>query len=212
MKNFMAYGNKFVEEKRQKPGSDIVSLAVTGELPKGLGKLTPLEQLMVFSVVMVAGLETTRNAIAGGILAFIHHPEQWLRLQQDGGLMNSALDEILRWTSPTPYNRRTATRDVIIGDRLIRRGEKVTLWWRQPTGMMLIMSNLLRSILAARKISIWHLGAGDIAVLARSWRGLKCALFCTICWSRCIASVWMAKLIGCAAINIQGFAVCWCGL
>ncbi|WP_411570820.1 cytochrome P450 [Pectobacterium cacticida] len=43
--------------------------------------------------------------------------------------MNSALDEILRWTSPTPYNRRTATRDVSIGDRLIRRGEKVTLWW-----------------------------------------------------------------------------------
>ncbi|ECW7869074.1 cytochrome P450 [Salmonella enterica] len=129
MKNFMAYGHKFVDEKRQNPGSDIVSLAVTGELPKGLGKLTPLEQLMVFSVVMVAGLETTRNAIAGGILAFIHHPEQWLRLQQDGGLMNSALDEILRWTSPTPYNRRTATRDVIIGDRLIRRGEKVTLWW-----------------------------------------------------------------------------------
>ncbi|HFE6492142.1 cytochrome P450 [Salmonella enterica] len=129
MKNFMAYGHKFVDEKRQNPGSDIVSLAVTGELPKGLGKLTPLEQLMVFSVVMVAGLETTRNAIAGSILAFIHHPEQWLRLQQDGGLMNSALDEILRWTSPTPYNRRTATRDVIIGDRLIRRGEKVTLWW-----------------------------------------------------------------------------------
>ncbi|ENU6474765.1 cytochrome P450 [Salmonella enterica] len=129
MQNFMAYGNKFVEEKRQKPGSDIVSLTVTGELPKGLGKLTPLEQLMVFSVVMVAGLETTRNAIAGGILAFIHHPDQWLRLQQDGCLMNSALDEILRWTSPTPYNRRTATRDVVIGDRLIRRGEKVTLWW-----------------------------------------------------------------------------------
>lgn len=98
-------------------------------IPKGLGKLTPLEQLMVFSVVMVAGLETTRNAIAGGILAFIHHPDQWLRLQQDGGLMNSALDELLRWTSPTPYNRRTATRDVVIGDRLIRRGEKVTLWW-----------------------------------------------------------------------------------
>lgn len=55
MKNFMAYGHKFVDEKRQNLGSDIVSLAVTGELPKGLGKLTPLEQLMVFSVVMVAG-------------------------------------------------------------------------------------------------------------------------------------------------------------
>ncbi|EKN3280081.1 hypothetical protein AMB95_002800 [Salmonella enterica] len=51
----MAYGHKFVDEKRQNLGSDIVSLAVTGELPKGLGKLTPLEQLMVFSVVMVAG-------------------------------------------------------------------------------------------------------------------------------------------------------------
>lgn len=129
MQNFMEYARDFVEQKRQNPGDDIVSLVVTGELDNGLGRLTPMEQVMVFSVVMVAGLETTRNAIAGGILAFIHHPEQWRALQRRPELMNAALDEILRWTSPTPYNRRTATRDVTIGNRLIRAGEKITLWW-----------------------------------------------------------------------------------
>lgn len=129
MQQFMAYGHRFVEARRQAPGEDVVSLAVTGELENGLGRLSAIEQLMVFNVVMVAGLETTRNAIAGGVLAFIEHPGQWTRLRNERTLINPALEEILRWTSPTPYNRRTATSDVEIGDRLIRRGEKVTLWW-----------------------------------------------------------------------------------
>lgn len=129
MQHFMAYGHRFVEARRQAPGEDVISLAVTGELNDGLGRLSAVEQLMVFNVVMVAGLETTRNAIAGGIRAFIQHPEQWTRLQNQRSLIDPALEEILRWTSPTPYNRRTATRDVEIGGRLIRRGEKVTLWW-----------------------------------------------------------------------------------
>lgn len=129
MQQLMAYAQRFVEGKRQAPGTDVVSLAVTGELRGGLGPLTAVEQLMVFNVVMVAGLETTRNAIAGGILAFIDHPEQWRRLQRNRDLLEPAMDEILRWTSPTPYNRRTVTRDVTIGGRLLRRGEKITLWW-----------------------------------------------------------------------------------
>ncbi|MCW2483974.1 cytochrome P450, partial [Candidatus Symbiopectobacterium sp. NZEC135] len=129
MQQFMAYAQRFVEQRRQAPGDDIVSLAIAGELSAELGSLTPMEQVMVFSVVMVAGLETTRNAIAGGILAFIQHPEQWQLLQREPARMNRALEEILRWTSPTPYNRRTATRDVDIAGKRIRAGEKVTLWW-----------------------------------------------------------------------------------
>lgn len=129
MQQFMAYAQRFVEKRRQAPGDDIVSLAIVGELSTELGQLTPTEQVMVFSVVMVAGLETTRNAIAGGILAFIQHPEQWALLQREPTRMNRALEEILRWTSPTPYNRRTATRDVDVAGKLIRAGEKVTLWW-----------------------------------------------------------------------------------
>lgn len=129
MQAFMAYAERFVEQRRLHPGDDILSLAITGELTDGLGRLTPMEQVMVFNVIMVAGLETTRNALAGGILAFIHYSEQWQRLRQHPELMNTALDEILRWTSPTPYNRRTATRDVTLGNRRIRAGEKVTLWW-----------------------------------------------------------------------------------
>ncbi|QZN97558.1 cytochrome P450 [Symbiopectobacterium purcellii] len=129
MQQFMAYAQRFVEQRRQAPGDDIVSLAIAGELSAELGSLTPMEQVMVFSVVMVAGLETTRNAIAGGILTFIQHPQQWLLLQREPVRMNRALEEILRWTSPTPYNRRTATRDVDVAGKRIKAGEKVTLWW-----------------------------------------------------------------------------------
>lgn len=129
MGQLMAYAQHFVAGRREAPGSDVVSLAVTGELRDGQGRLSPIEQIMVFNVVMVAGLETTRNAIAGGVLAFIEHPDQWTRLRAHPDLLEPAIDEILRWTSPTPYNRRTAVCDVRIGGRLIRRGEKVTLWW-----------------------------------------------------------------------------------
>lgn len=118
-----------MEQRRQVPGDDIVSLAIAGELSADLGSLTQMEQVMVFSVVMVAGLETTRNTIASGILAFIQHPEQWQLLQREPERMNRALEEILLWTSPTPYNRRTATRDVDVAGKRIKAGEKVTLCW-----------------------------------------------------------------------------------
>jgi cytochrome P450 len=129
MRHLTAYAERFVESKRQLPGDDVVSRAVTAELRDGQGTLTPVEQIMVFNVMLVAGLETTRNAMAGGLHAFLDHPAQWARLRQDRGLLLSAVGEILRWTSPAPYNRRTAVRDVMIGDRLVRCGEKVTLWW-----------------------------------------------------------------------------------
>jgi unspecific monooxygenase len=63
------------------------------------------------------------------MLALAQHPGQWQALREDRSLLPGAVEEILRWASPTPYNRRTATRDTEIGGMPIRTGEKVTLWW-----------------------------------------------------------------------------------
>jgi cytochrome P450 len=91
--------------------------------------LSELELQMFFNLLIAAGSETTRNSIAVGLLGLIEHPDQWALLGSDRSLMGSAIEEMLRWASSTPYNRRTATRDVDIGGQTIRAGDKVVLWW-----------------------------------------------------------------------------------
>ena len=76
----------------------------------GIRPLTDLELLMFFNLLVVAGSETTRNSIALGMVALIEHPDQLAALRDDRSLMPTAVEEILRWTSATLYNRRTATR------------------------------------------------------------------------------------------------------
>ena len=85
---------------------------------------------MFFNLAIAAGSETTRNSITAGVLAFIEHPEAWTRLRADRSLLGSAIEEVLRWSSSTTYNRRTATRDVERRGTRIRAGDKVLLWWQ----------------------------------------------------------------------------------
>jgi cytochrome P450 len=84
---------------------------------------------MFFNLLVVAGSETTRNSIALGMVALIEHPDQLDALRDDRSLMPTAVEEILRWTSATLYNRRTATRDTELGGHVVEQGDKVTLWW-----------------------------------------------------------------------------------
>jgi cytochrome P450 len=127
-----AYGSALLSRKRRDGGDDILA-TVTGatieDADGDAGPLSDLELLMFFNLLIAAGSETTRNAIALGLAALIEHPGEWARLQADPGLVPGAVEEILRWSSATLYNRRTATRDVEIGGHRIRAGDKVTLWW-----------------------------------------------------------------------------------
>lgn len=117
------YGTWLIEQKRNAPDDGMISAVVHA------GFLTELELQMFFNLLIAAGSETTRNSIAVGMLAFIEHPEQWSALRQNRSLMATAVEEILRWASSTAYNRRTATRDVVVRGERIRAGDKVTLWW-----------------------------------------------------------------------------------
>jgi cytochrome P450 len=122
-----AYGTALLERKRVDPGDDLLSVAATATIDGE--PLTPQEQRMVFSLLVAAGSETTRNAIAGGMLALVGRPDLWAALHDDRGLLGPAVEEMLRWTSPTPYNRRTALVDAELAGVPIRAGDKVTLWW-----------------------------------------------------------------------------------
>jgi len=127
-----AYGADLIAEKRARPGDDMLSLAIHAAVPAASGpprRLADAEILPLLSLLLVAGAETTRNAIAGGLLALIERPAQLSALRADRSLLATAVEEILRWTAPTAYNRRTATRDVELGGQKLRAGDKVTHWY-----------------------------------------------------------------------------------
>ena len=126
------YGTALLARKRHHGGDDIMATVATATVEGAGGgreALSDLELLMFFNLLIAAGSETTRNAIALGTAALIDHPEQWDLLRADPEALPGAVEEILRWSSPTLYNRRTATRDVDVAGVRIAAGDKVTLWW-----------------------------------------------------------------------------------
>jgi cytochrome P450 len=83
---------------------------------------------MFFSLLFSAGAETTRNAIAGGLLALAERPDQLRRLRDDLSLLPTAVEEIVRWSTPSPSKRRTATRATSLRGLPIAPGDKVVVW------------------------------------------------------------------------------------
>jgi cytochrome P450 len=120
-------GRQIVAERLREPGDDLLSTLLRAEVDGDRLSETDLDNF--FSILVIAGNETTRIAIAQGVLAFCEHPEQWDRLRADPGLLDSAADEVLRWTCPTHFMRRTAAADVSLGGASIRAGDKVVLWY-----------------------------------------------------------------------------------
>lgn len=126
-----AYGDELIARRRSDPGDDLLSAAVHGTVEEA-GERRSLrhdELQLLFSLLVAAGTETTRNTIAVGVAELAAHEADWESLATDPASVPTAVEELLRWASSTPYNRRTATRDVVVGDQLLRAGDKVTLWW-----------------------------------------------------------------------------------
>ncbi|MGX6510834.1 cytochrome P450 [Rhodococcus sp. SJ-2] len=121
------YANEIAAQRRVEPRDDIVTKLIT---PDEHGDtLTEMEFDMFFVLLVIAGNETTRNAISGGIQAFMDHPHQWRRLQNEPELLPSAVEEVLRWVSPVIGFRRTPTCPAAIGDQEVDRGDKVVVYY-----------------------------------------------------------------------------------
>ena len=123
------YGAGLIARKRVEPADDMLSVVVHATLPDmDPPSLTDDELHLFFSLLFAAGADTTRNAIAGGLLALTQHPEQLARVRAGAIALDTAADEIVRWTSPAAYNRRTATRETTLGEQTIAAGDKVVFW------------------------------------------------------------------------------------
>ena len=124
-----AYAAKLAEEKRaQDPhGADLISVLSEAEVEGE--QLTQLEIDLFFMLLTVAGNETTRNLISHGMLMLLDNPDQLARLRDHRERLPGAVDEMLRCASPVMHFRRTATRDLTLGDTAIAEGDKVVIWY-----------------------------------------------------------------------------------
>jgi cytochrome P450 len=123
------YGQELIASKRVQPTDDMLSVVANATLDELDGPaMSDLELYLFFSLLFSAGAETTRNAVGGGLLALADHPEQLRLLHEDLDALPTAVEEMVRWTSPSPSKRRTATRDVTLGGVSIAAGQKVQIW------------------------------------------------------------------------------------
>jgi cytochrome P450 len=107
-------------ERRISPAADVVSELASGEL-------TEAELAMFLIQLLVAGNETTRNLISGGLAVLAEHPDQWAALRRDRTLLPTAVEELLRWTTPVISFMRTATEDTTVGGQAVAAGDPVLL-------------------------------------------------------------------------------------
>ena len=122
-----AYANQLAEQRVQRPEDDLVSVLMQAEVDGA--KLTPVEFNVFFLLLAVAGNETTRNLISGGMQALIEHPDQLAVVQQDRSHLNSAVEEMLRWVTPVMYFRRTVMEDTEVRGQPLAAGDMITMWY-----------------------------------------------------------------------------------
>ena len=133
------YANQLAEKRREQPTDDLTSILMNGEVDGE--RLTEMEFDLFFLLLLVAGNETTRNAISGGMLALINHPEQRDRLLANPNLYATATEEILRWVSPVNCFRRTVIQDTSIGAQKVSEGDKVVMFYPAANRDELVFRN-----------------------------------------------------------------------
>ncbi len=120
----IAYAMNMAADRKQCPAKDIVTTLVAAEDEGNLGS----DEFGFFVLMLaVAGNETTRNAITHGMHAFLTHPEQWELYKQERP--ETAAEEIVRWATPVNSFQRTATQDTELGGKLIKKGDRVGVFY-----------------------------------------------------------------------------------
>jgi len=126
MDDLYRYAHLLAEHKRSSPGNDVVS-TLLAQVDDVDGRVTLEEFENMFWLFAVAGNETLRNGIPGGMIALLEHPAAWRALQDDPAKMPGAVEEMLRWWTPVMNFRRTASQDIDYAGASIKAGDKVVV-------------------------------------------------------------------------------------
>ena len=123
----LAYFQEIYEARKHEPPKfDLISMLAHDE---STNNMEPQELLGNVMLLIVGGNDTTRNSISGGVLALNQHPDQYEKLLQNPGLIPKMVPEIIRWQSPVAHMARTAMEDTEIGGKLIRKNDRVCMWY-----------------------------------------------------------------------------------
>ncbi len=125
--DLFAFFGKIIEDRRQNPTDDLASVLANARIdgqPMG-----PMETFGYYLITFTAGHDTTKNALVGGMRALLENPDQLDRLRREPDLTPCAVEEIVRWTSPVNYMKRTATEEVVVRGQPIAKGEELVLFY-----------------------------------------------------------------------------------
>ncbi len=125
---FYGLFDRIITDRRAHPRDDLASLLANAMMPDG-ELLGATETFGYYLIVFSAGHDTTRNALSGALAAFVEHPEQLALVGKNPALTRSAVEEIVRWTTPVNYMKRTALRDGEVRGQAIAKGERLTLFY-----------------------------------------------------------------------------------
>ena len=123
----LAYFTRLWNERvNEPPRGDLISMMAHGDATRNM---TPDEYLGNIILLIVGGNDTTRNSMTGGLLALSQNPEQYDKLLANPALITSMVPEIIRWQTPLAHMRRTALEDFELAGKLIKKGDKVVMWY-----------------------------------------------------------------------------------
>jgi cholest-4-en-3-one 26-monooxygenase len=121
------YAQQLADRRRAEPKDDIITKLLEADIDGE--QLSDMDFNLFFLLLAVAGNETTRNSISHGMNAFLENPDQYQLLVDKPELMDSAIEEILRWASPVMYFRRNVTDDLDYKGNALKAGDKVSIWY-----------------------------------------------------------------------------------
>jgi hypothetical protein len=119
--------NGIIEDRRANPTDDLASLLANGKVngePMGV-----METVGYYLITFSAGHDTTKNALASGVCALAQNPEEFRKLKRNPDLINSAVEEIIRWTSPVNYMKRVVAKDLDFRGQKLRKGDNLVLFY-----------------------------------------------------------------------------------
>lgn len=116
------------ERANGEPRFDLISLMAQNPDTRDMHK-DPMELLGNLMLLIVGGNDTTRNSISGSVYGLNRFPAEYEKLRADHSLISNMVSEVIRWQTPLSHMRRNATRDIELGGKMIRKGDKVILWY-----------------------------------------------------------------------------------
>jgi len=122
----LEYFQKLWNDRQGGNNLDFISMMANSP---AFANMPPLEYLGNLILLIVGGNDTTRNSISGGVYALNQWPEEYEKLRQDPSLIPNMVAEVIRWQTPLAHMRRNCVADTQVGDKLIRAGDKVVMWY-----------------------------------------------------------------------------------